>query len=105
MLGFMGLYDAQNPTEENINEGANLYLHGYVSSRLMRMGKKASEEGEGSDGEEGLPMTVAASCLDGLILALTPNNHSEFCIFCVCEKGLGFFGESHEGGLWRWRVF
>lgn len=76
MLGFMGNYHDENGALE---EGASLYLHGYVSSRLMRMGKNASEGGDGEEEEEeeGLPMTVAASCLDGLVLALTPNNHSE----------------------------
>ncbi|THV45720.1 hypothetical protein BGAL_0457g00030 [Botrytis galanthina] len=99
MLGFMGLYDPQNPTEENINEGANLYLHGYVSSRLMRMGKKASEEGEGSEGEEGLPMTVAASCLDGLVLALTPNNHS-YNYRSAILQGYGQVVEDVDEKLW-----
>ncbi|EDN98654.1 predicted protein [Sclerotinia sclerotiorum 1980 UF-70] len=84
MIGFAGKYNPQNPDEEDIGEGANIYIHGYVSSRLMRMGKNAGE-GEGGennnvdndDGEEkGLPMTVAATCLDGLVLALAPFNHN-----------------------------
>ncbi|TGO79688.1 hypothetical protein BPOR_1905g00010 [Botrytis porri] len=98
MLGFMGLYDPRNPTEENIDEGANLYLHGYVSSRLMRMGKKASEEG-GSEGEEGLPMTVAASCLDGLVLALTPNKHS-YNYRSAILQGYGQVVEDVDEKLW-----
>lgn len=45
----------------------------------MRMGKKAGEGEVAEEGEElGLPMTIAGSCLDGIVLALTPNNHSEF---------------------------
>lgn len=39
-----------------------LYLHGYVSSRLIK--------------QDGLPVCVAATILDGLVLALTPNHHS-----------------------------
>ena len=40
-----------------------LYLHGYISSRLLRS-------------PSGLPICVAATILDGLVLALTPNHHS-----------------------------
>lgn len=49
----------------------DLYLHGYISSRLMKLGS-TSPAGD----EEGLPLTIAATHLDGLVLALTPNNHS-----------------------------
>ncbi len=37
----------------------------------MRLGKTSP-----TDEEEGLPLTVAATHLDGLVLALTPNHHS-----------------------------
>lgn len=49
----------------------DLYLHGYLSSRLMRLGSTSP-----SDIEDGLPLTIAATHLDGLVLALTPNHHS-----------------------------
>ncbi|KAF4627775.1 hypothetical protein G7Y89_g10384 [Cudoniella acicularis] len=67
MLGFMGSFDNQNAP---LSEPLDLYIHGYVSSRLMRLGKAPPGE------EEGLPLTVAATHMDGLVLALTPNNHS-----------------------------
>jgi nitroimidazol reductase NimA-like FMN-containing flavoprotein (pyridoxamine 5'-phosphate oxidase superfamily) len=67
MLGFMGSFS--NPTA-SLSEPLDLYIHGYISSRLMRLG--TSSPGE----EEGLPLTIAATLLDGLVLALTPNHHS-----------------------------
>ncbi|KAJ8063384.1 hypothetical protein OCU04_008607 [Sclerotinia nivalis] len=105
MIGFAGTYNPQNPDEEDVGEGANVYIHGYVSSRLMRMGKNPGEgEGEDDGEEKGLPMTVAASCLDGLVLALAPYNHSELvallhflsCIF-ISLLILGLFFSSLEG--------
>lgn len=66
MLGFMGSFT--NPTA-SLSEPLDLYLHGYISSRLMRLGTDGN-------GEEGLPLTIAATHLDGLVLALTPNHHS-----------------------------
>ncbi|RAL67240.1 hypothetical protein DID88_008009 [Monilinia fructigena] len=118
MLGFMGIYspssiststssqdkDANREVgeegENDIGEGAQLYLHGYVSSRLMRMGKSASEGGSGEDGEgKGLPMTVAASCLDGLVLSLTPNNHS-YNYRSAILQGYGQIVEDADEKLW-----
>jgi hypothetical protein len=55
----------------------------YVSSRLMNLTRSPSspsstqfQSQEQSQTEEGLPITIAASHLDGLVLALTPNSHS-----------------------------
>lgn len=68
MIGFMGSFSDSNAS---LSEPLDLYLHGYISSRLCRLGA-TSPTGE----EEGLPLTVAATHLDGLVLALTPNHHS-----------------------------
>ena len=67
MLGFIGSF---TDPSASLSEPLDLYLHGYISSRLMRLG--AAQDGE----EEGLPLTIAATHLDGLVLALTPNHHS-----------------------------
>lgn len=67
MLGFMGSFSNPSAT---LSEPLDLYIHGYISSRLMRLGSTSPT------GEEGLPVTVAATHLDGLVLALTPNHHS-----------------------------
>ncbi|CAG8978087.1 hypothetical protein HYALB_00000759 [Hymenoscyphus albidus] len=77
MIGFMGSFT--NPSA-SLSEPLDLYLHGYISSRLMRLSdlgtknKKGEEENE--EEEQGLPLTISATHLDGLVLALTPNAHS-----------------------------
>jgi len=67
MLGFMDSFSDPNAS---LAEPLDLYLHGYISSRLMHL------SGTSSSDEEGLPLTIAATHLDGLVLALTPNHHS-----------------------------
>jgi len=68
MIGQLGLY----PGNETVDDGASsVYLHGYVSSRLMRMADDAVKRGE-----EGLPLCVAATKVDGFVLSLTPNSHN-----------------------------
>jgi len=67
MLGFMGSFSDRSAP---LSGPLDLYLHGYISSRLMRLGGTSPTE------EEGLPVTIAATHLDGLVLALTPNHHS-----------------------------
>ncbi|KAF1918974.1 flavin-nucleotide-binding protein-like protein [Ampelomyces quisqualis] len=49
----------------------DVYIHGYVSGRLFR---KAA--GPSTEREQGLPMTVSATFIDGLILSLTPFHNS-----------------------------
>ncbi|KAH8884701.1 flavin-nucleotide-binding protein [Thozetella sp. PMI_491] len=67
MIGQMGSFARPSA---NIGDVLELYLHGYVSSRIMNLSRN------GADGEKGLPICVAASHVDGLVLALTPNSHS-----------------------------
>lgn len=67
MIGFMASFTDQSAA---LTEPLDLYLHGYISSRLMRLSKDANGE------EEGLPLTISATHMDGLVLALTPNSHS-----------------------------
>ncbi|KAM3539814.1 hypothetical protein ARSEF1564_007255 [Beauveria bassiana] len=68
MMGFTGDFenrdcDAASPRW--------LYLHGYVSARMMRTaGAHDGDEGTG------MPICVAATLFDGVVLALTPNHHS-----------------------------
>ncbi|GAP88405.1 putative flavin-nucleotide-binding protein [Rosellinia necatrix] len=79
MIGQMGSFARPSADMGDVLE---LYLHGYVSSRLINLSRgsgSSSGEGQGEGkGEEeaGLPVTVGASHLDGLVLALTPNSHS-----------------------------
>jgi uncharacterized protein len=64
MIGVMGSYEYPSA---GINEPMDCYLHGYVSSRIMRLAKSSPQ---------GLAVCVAATKVDGLVLALTPNSHS-----------------------------
>ncbi|KAJ5662149.1 uncharacterized protein N7477_009765 [Penicillium maclennaniae] len=65
MIGQMGSFEYPSAS---IDEPLECYLHGYVSSRIMNLARNS--EGDG------LPICVAASKIDGLILSLTPNSHS-----------------------------
>lgn len=91
MIGQMGSFDRPSADTGDVLE---LYLHGYVSSRIMNLSRKkddAKEKTGGDDAEAppaaaaaeysqsepvGLPVTVAASHVDGLVLSLTPFSHS-----------------------------
>ncbi len=64
MIGVMGSYEFPS---SDINEPLDCYLHGYVSARLMRLAKNS---------EKGLPVSIGATKVDGLVLSLTPNSHS-----------------------------
>lgn len=68
MIGQMGLFPGD---EDNGDSAWKCYLHGYVSSRLMNLANDAVQRGE-----EGLPMCVAATKVDGFVLTLTPNSHN-----------------------------
>ncbi|AEO64242.1 f6913e49-41cf-4a2b-97ee-9d97140535cb [Thermothielavioides terrestris] len=66
MIGQMGSF--ARPSAD-LGDVLDLYLHGYVSSRLMNLNRTSTSP-------EGLPVTIAASHVDGLVLSLTPNSHS-----------------------------
>ncbi|KAK3945557.1 hypothetical protein QBC46DRAFT_302654 [Diplogelasinospora grovesii] len=69
MIGKMGSFE--RPSADDLGDVLDLYLHGYVSSRIMNLTRDSD-----SDSSSGLPMSIAATHLDGLVLALTPNSHS-----------------------------
>ncbi|KAI0408448.1 hypothetical protein F4802DRAFT_413329 [Xylaria palmicola] len=84
MIGQMGSFARPSADTGDVLE---LYLHGYVSSRLINLSRKGGassgggDDGPGGDTAEpggggGLPVTVGASHVDGLVLSLTPNSHS-----------------------------
>ncbi|KAK5661962.1 hypothetical protein OQA88_10073 [Cercophora sp. LCS_1] len=66
MLGKMGSFSRPSA---DLGDVLDLYLHGYVSSRMINLARN-SEDGKG------IPMTIAATHVDGMILSLTPNTHS-----------------------------
>ncbi|KAF8448588.1 hypothetical protein BGX38DRAFT_1188649 [Terfezia claveryi] len=64
MIGRMGSYAYPS---SSLSDPLDLYLHGYVSSRFVVLSRSSPG---------GLQVCVAATKLDGLVLALTPFNHS-----------------------------
>ncbi|TFK38921.1 flavin-nucleotide-binding protein [Crucibulum laeve] len=67
MLGCTGSFTSESP-----DAVLSIYLHGYVSSRLMKLPASNVSEEE----LPGTPVCIAATHLDGLVLALTPFHHS-----------------------------
>lgn len=65
MIGVMGSF--KYPSAD-LNDPLDCYLHGYVSARMMNLAR--ANEGEG------LPVSIAATKVDGVVLSLTPNSHS-----------------------------
>ncbi|KAH7359158.1 hypothetical protein B0T11DRAFT_244396 [Plectosphaerella cucumerina] len=70
MIGHMGSFARPSADEGDV---LDLYLHGYVSSRMMNSSRAAPAS---DSNPPGLPVSVAATHVDGLVLALTPNSHS-----------------------------
>lgn len=79
MIGQMGSFD--RPSADT-GDPLELYLHGYVSSRIMNLTRRTPGAGAGAGAEgsppprPGLPVCVAASHCDGLVLALSAFSHS-----------------------------
>lgn len=78
MIGAMGSFERPSA---DFGDVLDLYLHGYVSSRLINVSRAKTTTEEGKEGAKdetpaGLPVTIAASHVDGLVLALSPNAHS-----------------------------
>ncbi|KAI9826619.1 MAG: hypothetical protein M1832_006215 [Thelocarpon impressellum] len=68
MIGKMGSFDFPSA---DLGEPLDCYLHGYVSSRIMNLARTHVE-----NGAKGLPVCIAATQADGIVLSLTPNSHS-----------------------------
>ena len=66
MIGCTGSFTA--PNSEQTSPTA-IYLHGYISSRLMKLPTS-------NEDLPGTPVCIAATHVDGLILAVAPFNHS-----------------------------
>ncbi|KAL7794512.1 hypothetical protein V8C37DRAFT_375833 [Trichoderma ceciliae] len=74
MIGQTGSFD--RPSAE-IGDPQDLYLHGYVTSRMMNVARASEKDrGDKKEGEEGLPVCISASHVDALILATSAFNHS-----------------------------
>jgi nitroimidazol reductase NimA-like FMN-containing flavoprotein (pyridoxamine 5'-phosphate oxidase superfamily) len=66
MLGCTGNFSDKDA--DPATSAQDVYIHGYVSGRIFRSSKTAHGEG--------LPMTISATFLDGLVLSLTPFHNS-----------------------------
>lgn len=66
MLGCTGSFTS--PASDPLSTPQDLYIHGYVSGRIFKQSKETADQG--------LPVTVAATFLDGLVLALAPFHNS-----------------------------
>lgn len=70
MLGCMGSFTSSStsPASSSDEKEQFIYLHGYISGRLFRSSSQSSSSG--------LPITISATFLDGLVLSLTPFHNS-----------------------------
>jgi nitroimidazol reductase NimA-like FMN-containing flavoprotein (pyridoxamine 5'-phosphate oxidase superfamily) len=66
MLGCTGSFT--NQSADPASSSQDIYIHGYVSGRIFKSGKNANDQG--------LPITISATFLDGLVLSLTPFHNS-----------------------------
>ncbi|KAH0491609.1 hypothetical protein TgHK011_003034 [Trichoderma gracile] len=78
MIGQMGSFDRPSA---DLGDPLDLYLHGYVSSRMMNLARSSSSSATSEDNKEqqqqaGLPVCISASTVDAIILATSPFNHS-----------------------------
>lgn len=65
LIGQMGSFSRPSAS---LGDPLDCYLHGYVSSRIMNLSRRSNSPG--------LPVCIAASKVDGLVLTLTPNSHN-----------------------------
>lgn len=65
LIGQMGSFSRPSAS---LGDPLDCYLHGYVSSRIMNLSRGSNSPG--------LPVCIAASKVDGLVLTLTPNSHN-----------------------------
>ena len=64
----MGLFSDANASISD--QPLDLYLHGYISSRLMKLPSSDNTD------EQGLPLCVSATSMEGIVMALSPFHHS-----------------------------
>ena len=88
MIGTMGSFD--HPSSD-LDEPLDCYLHGYVSSGIMKQARK--------EGGKGLPISIAATRVDGIVLSLTPNSHS-YNYRSAVLFGYGTLVEEPEEKMW-----
>ncbi|KAK5044417.1 hypothetical protein LTR84_011289 [Exophiala bonariae] len=78
-LPMVGLAASFDHPSASLGEPLDIYVHGYVSSRLMNH-SRPSNSANGADATataeyKGLPVTISATKVDGLVLTLSPYTH------------------------------
>ena len=74
MLGALGSYSSP---ETPLDSGPlDLYLHGSSVARLTKLSDPSKNPDLANDEEAGFPLAVAATHIDGFVLALSPFHHS-----------------------------
>ena len=89
MIGVMASFE--NP-DAPLSTPLDLYLHGYHTARLNRTASSTQAPPSNDDDTSpstGFPVTVAATHVDGLVLALTPMHHS------LNYRSAVLFGRAH----------
>ncbi|KAF8805052.1 flavin-nucleotide-binding protein [Phlegmacium glaucopus] len=72
ILPMIGCTGSFTPPNSEQSAATAIYLHGYISSRLIKLPKSNQDY----DDLPGTPVCIAATHVDGLVLAFTPFNHS-----------------------------
>lgn len=96
MIGQIGQYPSGND-----DAPYSCYLHGYVSSRLMRLAPTAVDTGQCDPA--GLPVCVAATKVDGFVFALTPFSHSYNYRSAVLQ-GTATIVEDDDEKMWALKI-
>ncbi|KNG48541.1 5-nitroimidazole antibiotic resistance protein [Stemphylium lycopersici] len=96
MLGCTGNFSS--PDEDAETTAQDIYLHGYISGRMFRQSARSPDQ----EDEDGLPITVTATLLDGLVLSLTPFHNS--CNYrSAIAYGHATLVADHDEALWAMR--
>lgn len=77
MVGVAASFDHPSAS---LGEPLDIYVHGYVSSRLMNHSRPSGGANGAADANataeyKGLPVTISATKVDGLVLTLSPYTH------------------------------
>lgn len=89
MLGCTGLF--ADPSSDPATTAQDIYIHGYISGRIFSHSSHAPGPG--------LPITLSATLLDGLVLALAPFHNSCNYRSAVCYGHASRVSDAAEA-LW-----
>ncbi|KAI9849146.1 MAG: hypothetical protein M1837_005376 [Sclerophora amabilis] len=77
ILPMIGVMSSFSSPDAPLSTPMECYLHGYASSRIMRLAPSdPAAEADPTKEPLGLPVAIASTIVNGIVLALTPNSHS-----------------------------